>query len=85
MQFTEVIDLEDVLNRAPLGGQTLPVLSVMKDGKKIGYEFKYTDKVKITPSMRIAVHDLGLDHLFVIYPGSVDFPLDTKITARGLS
>lgn len=60
-------------------------LMIMKDGKKIGYEFKYTDKVKITPSMRIAVHDLGLDHLFVIYPGSVDFPLDTKISARGLS
>jgi transposase len=28
VQFTEVIDLEGILNRAPLGGQTLPVLSV---------------------------------------------------------
>jgi predicted AAA+ superfamily ATPase len=59
-------------------------LLLIKDGKKIGYEFKYSDKIKITPSMRIAIEDLGLDHLYVIYPGDKEFPLDEKITAKGL-
>ena len=59
-------------------------LLIIKDGKRIGYEFKYTDAPKITPSMRIASEDLKLDHLYVIYPGTKTFPLSEHITARGL-
>ena len=59
-------------------------LLIIKNGKRIGYEFKYTDAPKITPSMRIACNDLKLDHLYVIYPNAVTFPLSDKITARGL-
>ncbi len=50
----------------------------------MGYEFKYSDAPKITPSMRIACQDLKLDHLYVVYPGEATFPLSEKITARGL-
>jgi uncharacterized protein len=60
-------------------------LLIMKDGKRIGYEFKYTDSPKMTPSMRIACEDLKLDHLYVIHPGKAIFPLSDKITVRGLS
>jgi len=59
-------------------------LLILKNGKRIGYEFKYSDAPKITPSMRIACEDLKLDHLYVIYPGSMTFSLSEKITARGL-
>lgn len=59
-------------------------LLILKNGKRIGYEFKYSDAPKITPSMRIACEDLKLDHLYVIYPGTATFPLSEKITARGL-
>lgn len=59
-------------------------LLIIKDGKRIGYEFKYSDTPKITPSMRIASEDLKLDHLYVIYPGTKTFPLSEHITARGL-
>lgn len=59
-------------------------LLLLKGGKRMGYEFKYTDRPKITPSMRIASVDLKLDHLYVIYPGTESFPLSEKITARGL-
>lgn len=59
-------------------------LLILKNGKKIGYEFKYSDAPKITPSMRIACEDLKLDHLYVIYPGAETFSLSEKITARGL-
>jgi len=59
-------------------------LLIIKNGKKIGYEFKYSDKPKLTPSMRIACEDLKLDHLYVIYPGTLSFPIAEKVTVRGL-
>jgi uncharacterized protein len=59
-------------------------LLIVKDGKRTGYEFKYTDAPKITPSMRIACEDLKLDHLYVVYPGNETFPLSEKISVRGL-
>ncbi len=59
-------------------------LLILKNGKRIGYEFKYSDTPKITPSMRIACEDLKLDHLYVVYPGVATFSLSEKITARGL-
>lgn len=59
-------------------------LLILKNGKRIGFEIKYTDKPSITRSMRIAAQDLKLDHLFVIFPGEEVFPLDAGITAAGL-
>lgn len=58
-------------------------LLIFKDGKRIGFEFKYTDNPKITKSMNIALVDLKLDHLYLIFPGSMKFPMDEKITACG--
>lgn len=61
-------------------------LLVIKDGRRIGFEFKYTDHPKVTASMRISLKDLNLDHLYVIFPGEIAFPLlEQKITACGLS
>lgn len=59
-------------------------LLVIKDGKRLGFEFKYTDRPTITPSMKISLTDLKLDHLYVIYPGKHSFPLTERITAYGL-
>jgi len=59
-------------------------LFVLKNGKRIGFEIKYTDSPVITKSMKIALHDLQLDHLYIIFPGAVKFPADEKITAVGL-
>ncbi|MDR3606859.1 MAG: ATP-binding protein [Oligoflexia bacterium] len=53
------------------------------NGRKVGFEIKYTDAPKITRSMRIASQDLKLDELFVIYPGAKNFRMDNKITAIG--
>lgn len=50
-------------------------------GKRIGVEVKYTDQPKVTKSMRIAKQDLGLDSIFVVYPGNETFQLDHHITA----
>jgi predicted AAA+ superfamily ATPase len=59
-------------------------LMILKNGKRLGFEIKYTDRPGITRSMRTAIEDLKLNHLFVIYPGKEAFPLDEKITAHGL-
>ena len=59
-------------------------LLIIKNGKRLGFEFKYTDRPKITTSMKIAMQDLGLDHLYLIFPGKVSFPLSEKITAQGI-
>ncbi len=60
-------------------------LLIVKNGKRIGFEIKYTDSPKITPSMKIAMQDLQLDHLYLVFPGKEAFPLAEKITAHGLS
>lgn len=59
-------------------------LLLIREGKRIGYEFKYVDAPKITSSMWSALEDLKLDHLYVIYPGDKTFSLSDKITARSL-
>lgn len=64
-------------------GATLD-LFIFKNGKRLGFEFKYTDSPKITKSMHIALEDLQLDHLYVIFPSNIKFPLTEKITACGL-
>jgi predicted AAA+ superfamily ATPase len=59
-------------------------LLIIKDGKRLGFEFKYADAPRLTKSMHIAMNDLKLDHLAVIYPGSQNFLLAPNITAYGL-
>lgn len=48
-------------------------------GKKMGAEFKYMDVPKTTKSMHQAIADLGLDELWVIYPGDRKYQLTEKI------
>lgn len=59
-------------------------LLIVKNGKRLGFEFKYTDMPKVTKSMTIAVEDIKLDKLFIIFPGKESFPLTPRIEAVGL-
>ena len=59
-------------------------LMVMIAGKRHGFEFKYTDAPRRKRSMHIAIDDLGLEHLWVLYPGDQKYALDSKITAISL-
>lgn len=59
-------------------------LLIIKNGKRLGFEFKYTDMPKITKSMNIAIEDLKLDKLLVIFPGKEKFSLTSHIDAVGL-
>ena len=59
-------------------------LMVTIAGKRHGFEFKYTDAPGRKRSMHVAIEDLGLEHLWVIYPGDQKYALDRKITAISL-
>jgi len=59
-------------------------LFVIRHGKRSGFEFKYTDHPKITPSMLIALENLKLDELIVIVPFKADFKLHEKIKVLGI-
>ena len=59
-------------------------LFILHKGKRIGVEIKYSDGPSTTRSMRQALEDLSLDHLFVVYPGKENYPLDKNITVTSL-
>jgi len=46
-----------------------------------GVECKRADTPRLTPSIRIALDDLKLKHVFVIYPGIKRFPLASQVEA----
>ena len=48
-------------------------------GKRIGIECKRADAPMLTPSMRIALHDLSLDRLHVVYPGDRRYSLAANV------
>lgn len=56
-------------------------LLINRGSRKFGVEFKYTDAPRQTPSMLAALKELGLKHLWVVYPGPKTFPIHPKITA----
>jgi len=49
-------------------------------GRRYGVVIKFSEAPRITASMRIALDDLQLDHLWVIYPGGQSYPVHEKIT-----
>ena len=49
-----------------------------RHGKLWGVEMKYADARGLTASMRAAVNELSLAHLWVIYPGKTVYALDKK-------
>lgn len=56
-------------------------LFVHHGGRRLGFEFKRSTSPAVTPSMRTALSDLKLEHLWVVHAGSETFPLAEKITA----
>jgi len=60
-------------------------LFFLHQGRRYGVEAKFTEAPRMTRSMRIALEDLHLDHLWVLYPGPHIYPLHEKITAQPLT
>jgi predicted AAA+ superfamily ATPase len=66
-----------------LRGAELDLL-LMRRGLRWGFEFKCTDAPRTTKSMHIALEDLKLEHLWVVYPGTLRYSMAEKITALPL-
>jgi predicted AAA+ superfamily ATPase len=60
-------------------------LLIVRGNRRFGFEFKRTAVPRLTRSMRIALADLKLERLDVIYAGHEIFPLSENIRALGLS
>ena len=54
-------------------------LLLFKGARRLGVEVKRADAPTLTPSMRIALHDLRLDHLGVLYPGTRCYALAERV------
>ncbi len=66
------------------GGAELDLLLIV-GGERYGFEFKYTDAPGTTRSMRIALQDLNLAHLWIVYPGAKAYDLDERISVLPVS
>src|ERR1035441_1807996 len=53
-------------------------LLVMAGGQRYGVEVKYRDAPGMTKSMRVALEDLGLKRVLVVYPASQSYALNEK-------
>lgn len=60
-------------------------LLMQVNGRRIGVEFKRADAPTATRSMHVAMTDLQLDELWVVYPGIRAYALDDRIQVRPLA
>jgi hypothetical protein len=56
-------------------------LLLLKQGRRVGVEIKRIDAPRRTRSMIVALNDLRLDALHVVYPGDTTYAIDDRITA----
>ncbi|MEO8325453.1 MAG: ATP-binding protein [Nitrospirota bacterium] len=56
-------------------------LVLRRGNRLLGVECKRADAPRLTPSIRIALEDLGLERIAVIYPGNKRFPLSENVEA----
>jgi predicted AAA+ superfamily ATPase len=65
------------------GGAELDLFTIL-NGKRVGFEIKYSDAPGLTKSMHIAIQNLQLEHLYVIYPGKQSYQLSEKVSVSNL-
>jgi predicted AAA+ superfamily ATPase len=79
-QLVRFLELEHVFFWATHQGAEIDLV-FSKGGKIFGIEIKRADAPTLTPSMRIALDDLKLERIAVIYSGQKRYPLHKKIGA----
>jgi hypothetical protein len=66
------------------GGAELDLLLIYHD-RRYGFEMELNEAPKLTRSMMVSIEDLKLDGLFVIYPGTRQYPLSERTSAVPIS
>jgi len=82
-QIIRLLDTRDAYFWSTHGGAELDLL-VLTGGRRYGFEIKYADAPGTSRSMQVALRDLGLEHLWIVYPGQHEYALDERITALPL-
>ena len=59
-------------------------LLLLRGGKRFGFEFRCSEAPRPTRSMHVVLKDLQLEHLWVVYPGELEYPLTNHVTALPL-
>lgn len=59
-------------------------LLLIRDGKRHGFEVKYTDRPGLTASLKLSIECLKLDRIDIICPGNTCYPLAEGIHVTGL-
>ena len=83
-QVLQIVRPESHYFWATHGGAELD-LFFSAGGNRYGVEFKFNEAPKISKSMRVAIADLSLSHLWVVYPGRERYPISEEITALPLA
>lgn len=78
-QVLQVINLPQVFFWSTHSGAEVDLFFVHR-GRRYGVECKFSEAPKSTKSMNQAVEILGLDHLWVVYPGEYGYPLSKQIS-----
>jgi len=60
-------------------------LFLLHEGRKLGFEFKYSDAPHFTRSMRVAQQDLDLDESYLVTPSGGRFPIAPGVEAASIS
>ena len=56
-------------------------LILRRGGRLLGVECKRTDSPRMTPSIRIAMEDVALSNVAVLYPGTKRYPIAERVEA----
>jgi predicted AAA+ superfamily ATPase len=79
-QIHQAFDFDHAYFWATHQGAELDLL-LMRGSHRVGIEVKRGDAPALTASMHIALQDLKLDHLWVVYPGERRYSLHQRVTA----
>jgi hypothetical protein len=82
-QLLAAFGTRDAYFWATHGGAELDLMLIVH-GRRYGFEFKVADAPGTSRSIRIALADLGLEHLWIVYPGREGYELDERISVLPL-
>ena len=79
-QALRVLRPSDAYYWATHNGAELDLLFTHR-GRRYGVEFKFHEAPAATRSMHVAINDLKLQHLWIVYPGTKMFPIGPRLSA----
>ncbi len=79
-QVLEVTGAEQTYFWGTHAGAELDLL-LLRGGKRYGVEFKCNEAPAMTKSMHVALQDLKLEKIWIVYPGKHSFPIHGRVEA----